>query len=148
MNAGWLVAGLVCILMAGCTSEGGTTNPNLLAPKLVLDQREEGNVTVFVHSAFGERAYDWIRVSVDNRTLVNRTEAFSIEEDLGAAGIHLTIEAGVADQRYALQVRIDEANADGKLRVSVLDIADDEWADPRTTGLPYERILERVEDRP
>ena len=55
----------VAALVSGCA--GGTPgNPNLLAPKLVVQPRPDGNVTLFVHGAFREQSYDWLKLSVDN----------------------------------------------------------------------------------
>src|SRR5688572_30547338 len=99
VKAGGLVALLVAL--AGCAGpDGGSANPNLLAPKVVVGARPDGNVTVFVHGAFREQLYEWVLVRVDNATLSNLSWAFSSEERVDRPGFFLEVEAGTAEALY------------------------------------------------
>ena len=130
-------------MLAGCTLDGTPTNPNLLAPKVILQAWPDGNLTVYVHSAFGEHDYDWLALAIDNETVANRTDAYSLEERVPTTSFFLTVRAGAADQVYELQARVDVDDERERARVAFLD-AGGEWADPRTFSLPVERILDRV----
>ena len=127
---------------AGCAGgDGGGANPNLLAPKLVVQQRPDGNVTVFAHGAFREELYDWIALAVDNASVVNRTWAYSVEETVASTGFFVEVEAGTVDARYEVRARLDVNETSERVKVSFLE--DDEWAEPRVFGLPFEHILDR-----
>ena len=130
-------------VLAGCTLGGTSGNPNLLAPKVILQAWPDGNLTVYVHSAFGEHDYDWLALAVDNQTVANRTGVYSMEERVPATGFFLTVRAGAADQVYELQARVDVDRTQERARVAFLD-ARGEWDDPRSFNLPVERILDRV----
>lgn len=135
-----MLALLAGAALAGCAG-GDAANPNLAAPKLVVAARPDGNLTLFVHGAFGDRLYEWIHVRVDNATLVNRTAAFSAEESR-AAGFYLEASAQVSQEVYVLRARIDHDPAQERAIVSLVSM-DAEWADAETFGLPFERLLER-----
>ncbi|HWH09413.1 MAG TPA: hypothetical protein VNX21_09445 [Candidatus Thermoplasmatota archaeon] len=140
MKAGLLVALLVAL--AGCTGpEGGSPNPNLLAPKVVVGARPDGNATLFVHGAFREHLYEWILVRVDNATLSNRTWTFSSEERVDRAGFFLEVEVGTADSLYRSRARVDLNATDERVRVAFLD--DDGWNDARAYNLPFEHVADR-----
>lgn len=128
-------------LCAGCLA-GEPVNPNIAAPKLLVQPREDGNVTLFVHSAFGERAYDWIALSIDNASVANRTDAFSLEEQVASLGFYAEVEAGANDQVYLARVRVDVVPEDERALVSFLD-EQGKWSDPRPYALPFGTILER-----
>jgi len=131
---------LLAAVLSGCAGgDSTTTNPNLLAPKLQLAARPDGNATVYVHSAFGEHVYDWIELKVDNRTVANRTSAFSLEERVNSTGFFLDVSGAAQGQTYAYRARVDVV-AD-KLRVSALG-SDGAWADPKTFTLPFAQILD------
>jgi hypothetical protein len=135
---------LLAAAMAGCTLGGETANPNLLVPKLLLDaQPGAPNATVYVHSAFGDHAYDWMSLDVDNVTIANRTDVFSLEEQVPATGFFLTVRAGASGQVYEMKGRIDLDGDRQKARVAFLEDATD-WNAPRTFNLPFERLLDRV----
>lgn len=128
--------------LSGCAGgEGGGANPNLLAPKLVVQQRPDGNVTVFAHGAFREQLYEWIAVSVDNASRVNRSWSYSVEEVVNASGFFVEVEAGTPESRYEVRARIDLNETAERVRVSFLE--DEAWAEPRVYGLPFEHILDR-----
>lgn len=140
---------LVALLLAtaataGC-AEGGPANPNLAAPKLVLQTREDGTLIVFIHSAFGERIYEWISLAADNTTINNRTAAFSLEQAMSATGFYLNATAGTPREMYTLRARLD---VDLKEEEVLVAFHDDEgvWSkEPEAFGLPFERVLNRRE---
>lgn len=140
----WLSLLLVVAALGGCTTgEPASPNPNLAAPKLVVAARDDGNFTVFVHAAFGERAYDWLSLSLDNRTVANRTTAYSLEQQVNGTGFFLDVGAATQGQLYAYRARVEilpAANGD-RARVSTLD-EQGRWSDPRTFNLPLEQILD------
>lgn len=140
VKAGGLLALLVAL--AGCAGpDGGGANPNLLAPKVVVGARPDGNVTVFVHGAFREQIYNWVLVRVDNATLSNRTWTFSSEERVDRAGFFLEVEAGTADALYRSRLRVDVDAAEDRVRIAFL--GEEGWDDPRQYGVPFEHIVDR-----
>lgn len=143
MHAGRLVALVAAAALAGC-AVGQPANPNLAAPKLLVQARPDGNVTLFVHSAFGERAYEWLALRIDNGTTVNRTQSFSLEEQTGARGFYVEVAGGTIEQLYESRVRIDIVPDGERAMVAVLD-AEGEWTEPRRYDMPYSVILERRE---
>ena len=143
MKVASLAAILLGGLLAGCLSGGGAGNPNLLAPKVLLRPDSDGNVTVYVHSAFGEHDYDWLSLLVDNVTLANRTGAFSLEERVPSEGFFLTVRAGASGAVFEVQGRVDVDPTRQRARVAFVDLSG-EWDDPRTYNLPLERILDRA----
>ena len=145
MKVAFLAATLLLgAALAGCTA-GDPANPNFLAPKVLLQPRPDGNVTIYVHSAFGEHDYDWMDLRVDNVSVANRTHAFSMEEDVASTGFFLTVRAGAGGEVYELTGRVDVDPSRQKARVSFLD-KEGRWDDPRSFNLPLERILDRVTD--
>lgn len=142
MKVGVLLALLVAGMLPGCAgTDGGGSNPNLLAPKVVVGARPDGNVTIFVHGAFREQLYEWVLVRVDNATRSNRTWTFSSEERVDQAGFFLEVEAGTAEARYLSRARIDVNATGDRARVSFLDA--DGWNDPRQFSLPFEHVVDR-----
>lgn len=141
MKAAALAAVVVAALLAGCAA-GEPSNPNLMAPKMILRAHDDGSVTVYVHSAFGERDYDLLALTVDNATF-QRAEAFSIEERIPDQDFFLGVRAMAYGQAYEIrgQVLVDEDRE--RVRILLLDEKGD-WEPARTYNLPYERILERV----
>lgn len=138
MRRGWALSLLGAALLAGCASG----NPNTLAPKLVVDAREAGGLTVFVHSAFGERAYDRLQVRLDNATTLGRVDAFSLEEPLDRSGFYLEVEATLETETYEVRGRVDLLPDGESVSVAFVD-GEGRWADAREFSLPFERILER-----
>ena len=133
---------VLLVALAGCAGpDGGSANPNLLAPKVVVGARPDGNVTVFVHGAFREQLYEWVLVRVDNATLSNRTWVFSSEERVDRTGFFLEVEAGTADALYRSRLRVDLNATDDRVRVSYL--TGEGWDDPRQYGVPFEHIVDR-----
>lgn len=146
MKPGWVMMVLLACLAAGCTT-GEPANPNLAAPKVVVAPRDDGTLTLFVHSAFGERMYDFIEVRIDNETRGNRTRAFSWEAEVPEDGFFLEVVAGSGAQLYEIRARVDVAPDGEKALVAFHDAAGsgDDWSEPRSYALPFERILERRE---
>ncbi|HUR69988.1 MAG TPA: hypothetical protein VM370_12140 [Candidatus Thermoplasmatota archaeon] len=141
MKAGFFVALLAAAALSGCTT-GDTANPNLAAPKLVVAPRPDGNATLFIHSAFGERAYDWVTLRIDNETRLNRTASFSVEEVL-APGFYLEAEAGLGEVVYTLRGRFDVFVPEDHVSVSLVD-HDGAWPrEAESQRLPFEHLLER-----
>lgn len=138
---GALSALVLCALLAGCTA--GTANPHLLAPKLVVHPLPDGNVTVYVHSAFGERPYDRLDLLLENATVATRTDAFSLETKVASSGFFAEVNAQAEQETYLLRARIDIDPLEKRVRVVVLDDKG-VWGEPQTYALPYERIIERV----
>jgi hypothetical protein len=140
MKGAWVMALLAAIALAGCGTQ--PANPSLAAPKLVVAARPDGNATVFVHSAFGERAYEWIAITVDNQTMVNRTSAFSVETSL-TTGFYLEVAAQAGDEVYVLRARVDVFAPEERASVSLVD-PQGEWPkEAESFGLPFERLLDR-----
>lgn len=134
---------LVAAGFSGCAGgEISGQNPNQLAPKFMLQQRPDGNVTVFVHGAFRDLLYEWIAIRVNNATVVNRTWSFSTEQRVDATGFFLEVEAEAEDVLYRARARIDVNETDERVRVSVLD-EEAGWDDPRPYGLPFTHVLDR-----
>ena len=140
VKVGLLLALLVAL--AGCVgTQGGSPNPNLLAPKVVVGARPDGNVTIFVHGAFRENLYQWLEVRVDNATLSNRSWVFSSEERVDRPGFFLEVEAGTGDALYRSRARVDLDALEDRARVTFLEEAG--WDDPRAFSLPFEHIVDR-----
>lgn len=140
MKAVWLLALLIGASLAGCTAQ--PANPSLAAPKLVIGSRPDGNATVFIHSAFSERAYEWIAIAIDNETRENRTDAFSIELNL-QPGFYMDASAGWKSEVYQLRGRVDVFAKEERASVSLVS-GDDTWAtQAESFGLPYQHLLER-----
>lgn len=144
VKVGALVA--IAITLSGCFAGNGG-NPNLGAPKLVVQPRTDGNVTVFVHGAFREQLYDWISLSVDNESAENRTQAFSLERVVESDGFFVDARALLNDQLYEAKARLDVNWTAERLLVATLDL-DGEWREPRSFSLPYEHVLDRPKVSP
>ena len=145
MKAGWVLACILAVAASGCTA-GEPANPHLAAPKLVIAPREDGNATVFIHSAFGERVYEWIELKVDNVSVGNRTSSFSMEEVAPRAAF-IEARAVYADALYEYRARIDVFPVDERASVTLVE-ADGDWArEPESFELPYEAFLERRSER-
>ncbi|MFA5862305.1 MAG: hypothetical protein WDA16_11485 [Candidatus Thermoplasmatota archaeon] len=140
MMARWVVAVLLVAGLGGCLSSGGGTNPNLLAPKLVMQPRPDGNVTLFVHGAFRDASYDWLSISVDNVTISNRTDAFSTEETVAVPGFFVEVTAATALQVYQSRARVDVDMTTERVRVSFLQ--ENGWTEAKSYAYPFEHILE------
>lgn len=141
MKAGWLVALVATAAASGCAG-GEAGNPNLSAPKLVLQARPDGSVTVFMHGAFGDRLYDWISLAADNLTLNNRSVAFSLEETVNRTGFFLDATAGTPREMYTLRARVDVDLVEERVFVAFHE-DDAEWSDRESFDLPFERLLVR-----
>lgn len=142
MKASLVVVLLATAAASGC-AEGGPANPNLAAPKLVLQARADGSVTVFIHSTFGERLYEWISLAADNVTIDNRTGVFSLEESIAQPGFFVEATAGTPREMYTLRARFD---VDAKEEQVLVAFHDDkgEWSkEPEAFDLPFERVLNR-----
>lgn len=141
VKVGLVLAVLAAAAAGGCTA--GDANPHLLSPKLVVRAEDDGGVTIYVHSAFGDRVYDRITLSVDNATVATRVDAFSLETSVAKAGFFVVVAAALEEERYRLQARLDVDAESGR---AVLVVVDDEgdWGEAETYGLPYERVVERV----
>lgn len=128
--------------LAGCATGDGTGgNPNLLAPKVVVHPRPDGNVTVFVHGAFREQLYDFVAVRIDNASVTNRTWVLSAEVDAPKDGFFLEVEAGAGETFYRSRARVDINWTAERARVAFL--TDEGWGEPRAFGLPFEHIVDR-----
>ena len=133
---------VLLVALAGCTgTQGGSPNPNLLAPKVVVGARPDANVTVFVHGAFREHLYAWVHVRVDNETLSNRTWVFSSEEQVDRTGFFLEVEVGTDDALYRSRARVDIDAPEDRARVAFLE--ESGWEDARAVSLPFEHIADR-----
>lgn len=137
-----LAAAAAAVALAGCTTQGSEVNPNLLAPKLIVDVDVDGTPLVYVHSAFGERAYDVIEVRVDNETRGAEHYAYSLEEKLDSHDFFLEVDVRAGESRFDFAGRVVLDLADERAFVTVLD-EKGEWGDPRASNLPYEGILDR-----
>lgn len=132
-------------LTSGCLGSE-PTNPNLLAPKVVLDMLPDGDIALFVHSAFGERRYDSITLALDNETIDTRSQAFSLEHRMNQTQFFLDVSARSGESEFRLRGAFDlnTTATQPRIDVSLLDSRTG-WADERTYGLPFERILDRPE---
>jgi len=140
----WLPLLVAAAALSGCAAgQPASPNPNLAAPKLVVAARADGNFTVFMHAAFGDRAYDWLTLSLDNASVANRTSAYSLEQAVNGTGFFLDVGASSQGQLYQYRARIDVipgASGD-RLKASVLD-DEGRWSEPRTFNMPFEQILD------
>lgn len=141
MRVGWVMTLLVASLSAGCTT-GEPTNPNLAAPKVVVALDPDNVPTVYVHSAFGERMYEWIEVRVDNETIGNRSNVFSWESSVASHSFFLEVFAESGTQLYEVRALIEIQPTDQQAEISFLQ-GSSRWSEPRSFGLPFERIMER-----
>lgn len=132
---------LASIGFAGCTAS--EANPHLLAPKLVVHPQDDGNVTLYVHSAFGDQMYSHMALGVDNVTIATRADAFSIETRVLSEGFFVEVTTTTDTELYHLRARIDLDVGEKRVRVVPLSETDI-WAEPHVYSLPYERLIERV----
>ncbi|MEA3200692.1 MAG: hypothetical protein QOE90_2120 [Thermoplasmata archaeon] len=134
---------LVLAALSGCTGQSGVANPNLQAPEIVLAPRPDGNFTVYVHAAFGDRAYEWLSLSLDNRTVVNRTHAYSLEEAINGTSFFAVVSAAAGDQLYDWRARVEIVPSEGTEHARIARLGEtNEWGEPRTYSLPYTQILD------
>lgn len=126
--------------LAGCF-EPAAQSP-LYTPKVVLDLMDDDRLQVFVHSQFGERAYDRLVLRVDNETVAAENHTHALVTKLDATGFFLEVEA-VADEEsvFTFDARIDLSR--DKERLEVTRLGEDGWADTRSFGIPYEDFLKR-----
>lgn len=148
MPAARLALLMLLPLMAGCASGGEPSNPNLVAPKVVVDALPNGNWTVFVHSSFGERRYESIEVRIDNETVSARTQAFSVEHDIETAPFFLEVRVVASASTYQYRALVAPAGEESTGAELVTVSLDGKWGDARRVGLPYQEILERVPPTP
>jgi hypothetical protein len=143
-----LLVVVVASALGGCAAWGGpgAQNPNLLAPKLVVQPRADGNFTLFVHGAFREQVYDWIAIGLDNVSLANESQAFSVETRAPGPGFFLNVDAQVGAVLYETKARLDLNATDKKLHIAFVDA--DGWSDPRPYSVPFEHILDRPQVGP
>lgn len=142
VRAGALVTLLVAAVgLAGCSAS--EANPHLAAPKLLVHQLEDGNVTLYVHAAFDERTYDRISLALENVTVATRTDAFSLETKVASPGFFVEVTAELGEERYHLRARMDVLPENERILVATLG-EDDTWTDADQFVLPYTRIMERV----
>lgn len=143
---GGLVRGLVVLAalagaLSGCT-QAPATNPNLLAPKLVIDYTVDGRTELYMHSAFGERAYDNLTVTLDNVTLARRTFGFSLDVTTERTAFFLSAYARAGASRFSWQGQVVLSPVNDTL--AVVPWAEDGPLGERTGGLPYEILLENA----
>lgn len=132
-------------LLAGCATDGEPANPNLLAPKVVVDALPDGSLTIFVHSAFGERRYDRLEILVDNASESVRTASFSIEHRVNRTPAFLEVRAASGEETFRFQGLVALPPVRDE-RIEVAFVSEEgEWSEAREYGLPFERILERPE---
>lgn len=141
MRGSWVALIVAAAALAGCAG-GEPANPNLAAPKLVMQTLTGGEAVIFVHAAFGERMYDWIVLLIDNETLTNRTAAFSLEETVPTGSFFFEAEAGTPRERYALRGHAMVDPVDERVRVAFVN-EDGAWSDAQNFGLPFERVMTR-----
>ncbi|MHB8605501.1 MAG: hypothetical protein ACYDCK_09625 [Thermoplasmatota archaeon] len=127
--------------VGGSSTGGGPLNPNLLAPKLIVDRGADGRTEIYVHSAFGDSSYDAITYAFDNETLRTTNGSYSLDAKTNATGFYLTVAARSGAVRFTFAGRIDLESGLDKARVT-------DWSSgipsaPKTFNLPYERILDR-----
>lgn len=129
--------------LSGCMGGDEPANPNLLAPKVVFDVASDGSYVVFVHSAIGERRYDRLELLVDNETVAEREDAFSLEHRIGDLPAYVEVRtlSGTTQFHFRAGLQADP-DSEEALAVSLVD-ADGDWAEPRRFSLPFERFLER-----
>lgn len=139
----WVVPASLVLgtLLAGCSED--PANPNLLAPKVIVQPRPDGNATIYVHSAFGEHEYDRIVLRVDNETVLDLLGVYSLEERVNASGFFLHVSAEANEEQFEMRGRVDLDIGRDRARVSLLGV-DGEWDGPRNFGLPFTAVLERV----
>lgn len=143
--ARWVPLLLLAAALSGCTGESAGPSPNFVAPKLVLAARDDGNLTLFVHAAIGERAYDWLSLSVDNASVVNRTSAYSLEESVNGTSVFVTVSAMSGDQLYAWRGHVEVLPVPGAERARIARLDDEDvWSEPRLYSLPFEQILDHA----
>lgn len=138
-----LVSALLAAPLAGCAgADGGGVNPALLAPKLIVDVRVDGTPVAYVHSAFGEHAYDRIEVALDNETAREASLAYSLEAPLNRSSFFFEVTARAGESRFAARGTIALDAEKDRALVSLL-APDGDWTNPDYKGLPYAIILDR-----
>ncbi|HVL47451.1 MAG TPA: hypothetical protein VM889_02740 [Candidatus Thermoplasmatota archaeon] len=139
----WLLLVATVAPLAGC-AEAPVTNPNLHAPKLVLDRTVDNMTELYIHSAFGERAYDQITIALDNETLGQRSFGYSLDLTTPATRFFLTATVRSGESRFAWNGMVDlDVDRD---RVSIAPWLEKKnvTEEPRTFALPFEMILDKA----
>lgn len=139
---------LGAVALAGCFDAPAAKSP-LYAPKLVVDTMEDDRIELFVHNAWGERAYERIVLRVDNATLVDENHTHAAILKVPGEGFYLDVSVQARDEgAFAFTGRLDFLPEEERLRVVPHDPAaeaEHQWGDERMFNLPHERVLHRQE---
>lgn len=132
---------LVAALTAGCVKDQPQA-PLLGNPKLLLDRTEDNLTRVYVHSAFGERAYARIVVRLDNETVAEAEDTYALVHKTDRTAFSLNVEARspLANYTATVLVRMVEDAAE-------VAIAEEDGYDAfREVALPWHKVVD--EERP
>lgn len=134
---------LVVALLAGCVKDPSQA-PLLGNPKLLLDRTEDNLTRVYLHSAFGERAYARLTVRLDNATVAESNDTYALVHKTASTAFALSVEARspLANYTTTVLVRVLDEGAD----VAVFDGED--YEEFREVGLPWQKVVEEERRRP
>ena len=131
---------MVAALTAGCVKDQPQA-PLLGNPKILLDRTEDNFTRVYVHSAFGERAYDRIEVRIDNATVAEDNDTYALVHKTERTAFALDVEARspLANYTTTVLVRMVEDGA----RVAITE--GDGFDAFREVDLPWQKVVEEEE---
>lgn len=137
MKAGWLAVVVAAAALGGCTDNA---NPGLAAPKLVLAPRQDGGIEIFIHAAFGERLYERLTLAIDNESLANDVDVFSVERTLPKTTFYFDATAQTARETYGVRGHATLEPQGEQFEVA-LHADDGTWTDPEDYNAPFERVM-------
>lgn len=140
---GVAVVVVVAALSAGCVG-GAEQAPLYGNPKILLDRTVDNLTRVYVHSAFGERAYGEISVRIDNATVASAEDTYALVHKTNLTSFALEVEARSPAANYTTVVLVRMLAEDAEVA-----IAEDEGFDAfREVALPWQKVVDerREED--
>lgn len=147
MKGGPAALVLLAIPLAGCLNVGAPhTESPLEHPKLLLASTFDARVEIYVHSAFGDLKYDWLNLTLDNETTLALNDTYALDNKTNLTTFHLRVDA-VRDEGsfyYEFDFALNASRVSA--RVTPYREGEPVLRDAREQALPFEKLLERVED--
>lgn len=127
-------------LLGGCVADAPEA-PVLGNPKILVDRDATNATRIYVHSAFGERAYDRIALEIDNVTVAEQNDTYALVYRTADQDFHLRLEVESDGAVFAVEALVRPGDDGEDALVAVL--ADDGYEDLRPVGLPWEKLVEK-----